>query len=225
MEWLIFIIVIFVIGYVYDLVTKDSTVTTNKTQKKANITPLNSDSIARYATATKFTDNTDSKIFTKLNHEKSDTPKENITNNYYTQNTVNIKNIYVRQNYNQTNNYFSTTKIAQENGLTGPKLFSKLINKGYVYKDGRKHLLTSKGKSAGGSYSYTDSGDKYIVWPADIVSKVTKASTNRVKYSEYGLTKKLFRQTKSAWLTESILVDEYGISEYNAKKLVDRVSY
>jgi hypothetical protein len=85
--------------------------------------------------------------------------------------------------------------------------------------------LTSKGKSAGGDYSYTDSGKKYIVWNRNIVDKIENTPTYRIKYSERGLAKKLFNQTKSAQLTKSILVNEYGISDYKAKKLVDSVRY
>lgn len=152
------------------------------------------------------------------NTNKSNSVGEVIDNYFEARNT------YKAPKNNRTSiseNLFSTTKIANENGLTGPKLFSILINNDYVYKDSRKHLLTSKGKSIGGEYSYTDNGNKYIVWPKNIMDDLSIKKTLTVDYSDTGLTKKLLRQTKSKSLTIDILVKKYGISKYNAKTLVN----
>lgn len=95
--------------------------------------------------------------------------------------------------------YYEKPKSAEENKDHSEKVWKKL---GYRIKRGE-------------SYSYRFYG-KEIYTP----NQVEKIGSYEIKYSPEGLAKKLLEDTKSPKHTINILVKNYNMTEYDAKRLV-----
>ena len=113
--------------------------------------------------------------------------------------TTPVNNYYVQNNYYIQQNNYSKSKSADENKDHTAKVWKKL---GYRVK-------------AGESYAYKFYGNE-IYKP----NQVELDSTYSIRYSKEGLAKKLLRNTGSKYMAQKILVNEYGVSEYEAKNLV-----
>jgi len=115
----------------------------------------------------------------------------------------NVTNNYYTQNntYVQQNNYYNNS--GESKGHT-KKVWKRL---GYRVIPGE-------------SYAYKFYGN--LVFNPN---QVEKLSTNRVKYSEDGLAKKLLSNTKSKKMAKNILVKGYGYSESRAKNLAGYKGY
>ena len=109
-----------------------------------------------------------------------------------------VNNYYVQNNvYIQQNNYHN--KSEDENKDHSEEVWKRL---GYKVKYGE-------------TYSYKFYGNK-IFKP----NQVERIGSNHVKYSESGLVRKLLNDTGSKNHTKNILVNNYGVSESKAKKLL-----
>lgn len=111
-----------------------------------------------------------------------------------------VKNYYTQNVYVQQNNYYNNSKSEDENKDHSEKVWKRL---GYKIKNGE-------------TYSYKFYGNK--IFTPDQVEKI--GSHYQIKYSETGLTKKLLKDTGSKAHTKNILIDNYGVSESRANKLV-----
>lgn len=61
----------------------------------------------------------------------------------------------------------TTAKLAAKLGVQTTQLFNKLIGRGYLeLRDGDKHYITSKGKTAGGEFRMGKG--PYFLWPPDL---------------------------------------------------------
>ena len=69
-----------------------------------------------------------------------------------------------------TNGYekITTSKLAKQLGLTTSVLTGKLLNIGYLIKDGDKFKITDEGKKAGGEFRFSKKFGPYFLWPIEI---------------------------------------------------------
>lgn len=112
-----------------------------------------------------------------------------------------INNYYTQNNiYVQQNNYTKKSKSEDENKDHSEKVWKKL---GYRVKGGE-------------TYAYKFYGNK--IFTPDQVEKI---GSYEIRYSETGLTKKLLNVTGSKSHTKDILVDNYGLSESKAQRLIN----
>ena len=148
------------------------------------------------------TKNTDSQ--TTLNNELI--VKDTLSKNNSYEKDTNTKIINIQNNtYIQQNNYNVESEELDDHT---EKIWNKL---GYQIQYGETYAYKMYGKE--------------IFTPEQVVQKVTKSTTNYVKYSEKGLVKKLLNNTGSKKITKDILVEEYGYSQSKAKKLVGYREY
>lgn len=140
---------------------------------------------------------------------KSDAPKSSTSVKTYdydeksneTKNQSHTNNVYIQNNvYVNVHQPKSSTKHTDHT----EKVWNQL---GYEVKDGE-------------TYAYKHYGNE-IYRP----NQVLKSSSNRVRYSEEGLARKLINDTGSKKFAKDILVKEYGFSESNAKNLVGYKGY
>lgn len=179
MEFLIFMVIAATVVYVNDLVSENSSSRNNNRSKKS-IETLDID----------FTPSKVIKDSPKKNSSQSNgNSKESITNNYNTQNIVNV----------QVNNYSNTSSKKSPNKDHTEKIWNEM---GYEVKYGE-------------SYSYKFYGNK--IYTPD---QVKKNSSYSIKYSRRGLASKLLANTGSKKMAKNILVDQYGVNESEAKRLV-----
>lgn len=122
-----------------------------------------------------------------------DTKNTTTINNYYTYNNIHV----------QQNNYYEKSKSEDENKDHSEKVWNRL---GYQVKPGE-------------TYSYKFYGNK--IYTPDQVEKI--GSHYQIKYSETGLTKKLLNDTGSKSHAKNILVQNYGLSESKATKLLNNL--
>ena len=133
------------------------------------------------------------------NYEKSVQKRKEESTQYVEPEKTTINNYYTQNNtYVQQNNY--NLKSNEENKDHSERVWNRL---GYKIKQGE-------------TYSYKFYGNE-IYTP----EQVEQIECNQVKYSESGLTKKLLKDTKSKSLTQKILVDSYGLSKSEAKRLTN----
>ncbi len=69
--------------------------------------------------------------------------------------------------------YLSTTSLARLFKMEGKVLFRALRENNWILKENNKWELLDKAKIAGAKYRSNDKGEKWIVWPASIVSNLT----------------------------------------------------
>jgi len=62
----------------------------------------------------------------------------------------------------------STSKFAKKHSMSSAKMFEKLIAAGLLQKDGKKSVLTEKGRLAGGAEMNSTRFGDYVVWPEDM---------------------------------------------------------
>ena len=146
---------------------------------------------------------------TKTIPTKSDAPKNSTSIKTYdyeeknneTKNQSHTNNVYIQNNvYVNTQQPKSSTKHTDHT----EKVWNQL---GYVVKEGE-------------TYAYKHYGNK--IYRPD---QVLKSSSNKVRYSEEGLARKLINDTGSKKFAKDILVKEYGFSESSAKNLVGYRGY
>ena len=128
---------------------------------------------------------------------KSDEPKTNSTPQ---EEKATVNNIFIQQN--TINIQVNNNQTNKGSGGHTKKIWQKL---GYKVKYGE-------------SYAYKFYGNE-IYRPEQVES----ISTNYVKYSERGLIEELLRKTKSKYMTQKILVEQYGYPEVKAKKLLNYI--
>jgi hypothetical protein len=127
-----------------------------------------------------------------------------VTNNYYTQNTVNI----------QVNNYSSSSKKSKHKDHS-EKVWNEM---GYKIRYGETYSYRYYGNEI-----YTP--DQVEECGYDYDCDYEESSTNSIKYSATGLARHLLSSTNSKRMTKDILVEEYGCSERYAKKLAGYNNY
>lgn len=114
-----------------------------------------------------------------------------------------INNYYTQNNtYVQQNNYYKKSKSKDENKDHSEKKWKEL---GYRIKNGE-------------TYSY-----KYYGKEIFTQEQVEKIGSYQIRYSKTGLAKKLLNDTGSKSHTKDILVENYGLSETKAKKLLNNL--
>ncbi len=101
----------------------------------------------------------------------------------------------------------STSALAKQLEVQTKDLFSKLLQLGYIVKDGENWKLTDLGKTEGGKYQESEKFGRYIVWPENLqlnkptttqtitattIGKHFNVSANKVNFilSELGWVKK-----------------------------------
>lgn len=75
--------------------------------------------------------------------------------------------------------YISTSALAKERNIESKELFSKLKDKGWIFKKDEQWHLTKEGRIAGGDTKYNPQYGEYIIWPEniDLDKKINKEDT------------------------------------------------
>lgn len=72
-----------------------------------------------------------------------------------------------KQEEEEHSSKLTTSKLGQRLKLKTPELLDKLVGNGHLeIKDG-KHILTTKGKNAGGEFRFSPKFGPYFLWPED----------------------------------------------------------
>ena len=104
----------------------------------------------------------------------------------------------------KNNIYLSTTRMAQEHGLTSIALFTYLIEQNFIFRFSGNYRLNKKGFEAGGKYHQNENGQRWIVWHRFIFTQyVCRESSEKVAdYNESNKGRYLVDYSPESWLSK-----------------------
>lgn len=62
----------------------------------------------------------------------------------------------------------STTQLAKQANIAPKEMFAKLLERGWIVRDGEKWQLTEAGQAQGGVTKHSRRFGEYVAWPADL---------------------------------------------------------
>lgn len=75
--------------------------------------------------------------------------------------------------------YLSTTRMAQNHGLTSIALFAYLVEQNFIFRYKGSYMLNKKGFEAGGKYHQNENGQRWIVWNKLVFTRYVCARLSR----------------------------------------------